>query len=161
MRIHGAQVVYCLYFISSALFLADALVHCFVLRLVVSILILKCPISYYLDTSGAQAVIEAHCGILSKLTRFIADKSLESYTYLKSTTNLDFEENTSFMTAYNVVDKSLVKKGDAPKIGTLADFKAYSNICGLLALNQDGLANLDTIFAAIQAVKATSEPSYD
>jgi len=113
------------------------------------------------DTSAAQAVIEANGGILTKLTKFIADKTLESYTYLQSTTNLDFEEGASFLTAYNTVNKSLVKKGDAPKIGRLEDFKAYSNIVGLLALNKDGLANLDNIFASIQAVKATSEPAYD
>ncbi len=106
-------------------------------------------------------MIEAHGGILSKLTRFVADKSLQSYTYLQSAVNLDFEEDTSFLTAYNTTNKALVKKGEAPKIGALADFKAYSNICGLLALNKDGLANLDTIFAAIQVVKASAAPAYD
>jgi 3'-phosphoadenosine 5'-phosphosulfate (PAPS) 3'-phosphatase len=113
------------------------------------------------DTSAAQAVIEAHGGILSKLTKFIANKSIESYTYLASEDNLDFEENTSYLTAYNVKDKKLVKKGDAPRIGTLSEFKAYSNICGLLALNRDGLTSLDHIYEAIQKVKATTEPSYD
>lgn len=113
------------------------------------------------DTSAAQAVIEANGGILTKLTKFIADKTLESYTYLQSSTNLDFEEGASFLTAYNTVNKSLVKKGDAPKIGKLEDFKAYSNIVGLLALNKDGLANLDNIYTSIQAVKATTEPAYD
>lgn len=114
------------------------------------------------DTCGAQAVIEAHGGVLAKMTSFVrGDKDLKHYTYLKSTDNLDFEEGVSNVTPYNVKDKKSIKKGDPARIGTLAEFAPYSNICGLIALSSSGLSQLDTIFDAIQEVKQTQPPSYD
>lgn len=89
------------------------------------------------------------------------DKNWQRYTYLKSADNLDFEEGVSNLTPYNSKDKKAVKKGDPARIGTLAEFAPYSNICGLIALSASGLANVDTIFDAIQEVKQTHPPSYD
>jgi hypothetical protein len=107
-------------------------------------------------------VIEAHGGILAKLTTFVnGDKDWKGYTYLKSTENLDFEEGTSNLTPYNCKDKKSIKKGDAPRIGTLAEFQPYSNICGLIALSATGLASVDKIFEGIQDVKTVAPPSYD
>ena len=68
------------------------------------------------DTSGAQAVIEAYGGTLSKLSTFIAATAdgtpvatcataFSSYTYLKSPTNLDFESGSAALTPFNATDK--------------------------------------------------------
>lgn len=114
------------------------------------------------DTCAAQAVIEAHGGVLGKLTSFVnGDRSWKHYTYLKSATNLDFEENASNLTPFNSKDKKAIKKGDPPRIGKLEEFQAYSNICGLIALSREGLASSEQIFNAIQEVKQTHPPSYD
>jgi hypothetical protein len=96
------------------------------------------------------------------MTSFVGgDKAWQRYTYLKSSHNLDFEEGVSNLTPYNSKDKKAVKKGEPARIGTLAEFAAYSNICGLIALSASGLANVDTIFDAMQDVKQTQPPSYD
>eukprot|EP00697_Spironema_sp_BW2_P000737 gnl/Spiro4/11002_TR5833_c0_g1_i1.p1 gnl/Spiro4/11002_TR5833_c0_g1~~gnl/Spiro4/11002_TR5833_c0_g1_i1.p1 ORF type:complete len:218 (+),score=10.61 gnl/Spiro4/11002_TR5833_c0_g1_i1:81-656(+) len=115
------------------------------------------------DTCAAQAVIEAHGGCLAKLTSFVnGDNSKwHHYTYKKSDSNLDFEENTANLTPYNAREKKSIKKGDAPRLGKLEEFQAYSNLCGLIALSAEGLANKDRIFETIQQVKATHPASYD
>jgi len=115
------------------------------------------------DTSGAQAVLEANGGVLSKLTTFVNAKELSSYTYLKSADglNLDFETDAASLTPYNSADKKAVKKGDAPRKGLHAEFAPYSNLCGLLAVNAGGLDRLDVFYDAIQVAKSVSEPAYD
>ncbi|KAL3808410.1 hypothetical protein ACHAXA_009851, partial [Cyclostephanos tholiformis] len=42
------------------------------------------------DTSGPQAVLYAHGGAMAKLPEFLNDKSMVSYTHLKTKLNLDF-----------------------------------------------------------------------
>jgi 3'(2'), 5'-bisphosphate nucleotidase len=114
------------------------------------------------DTSGAQAVIEAKGGLLMKLSPFVSTKSLESYTYLQADLNTDFEEGLAYLTPYNANDKDAVKKGDAPRAGARGEFKAYSNICGLLALNAQGKDSLGSIFDGMHStIDAGFKPSYD
>jgi len=114
------------------------------------------------DTCGAEAVIEAYGGTLSKLNTFVADKSLSSYTYLKSPYNLDFEPGLSNLTPYNAADKNSVKKGEETRASTVESVKAYSNLCGLIALDGNCVKNdLDKIHTTILKVKETSAPSYD
>ncbi|KAJ1434702.1 hypothetical protein B484DRAFT_446443 [Ochromonadaceae sp. CCMP2298] len=113
------------------------------------------------DTSGAQAVIEANGGMLNKLTRFVDSNELQSYTYLKAAQNLDFEPDSAFLTPYNSADKGAVKKGDTPRKGTVEEFAAYSNLCGLLALSSAGLPMLNDIQAAVQSAKVNTPPAYD
>lgn len=114
------------------------------------------------DTCAAQAILEAHGGILAKMTPFVkGNKEWQSYTYLKSIDNLDFEEGTSNLTPYNSKDKKAIKKGEPSRIGTLAEFAAYSNILGLVALSSAGLESVDKIFQTIQELKETVPPSYD
>lgn len=99
---------------------------------------------------------------MTKLTRFLNNnKALESYTYLKTETNLDFEENTAYLTPYNAANKHAVKKGDAPRLGLREEFAPYSNICGLLAVNAAGLPLLDEFYNVMQTCKETNAPSYD
>ena len=139
------------------------------------------------DTCGAQAILEANGGVLAKLTKFTnmtrtdahsvfafatataaaaaapvggpTCAGLESYNYLKSEANLDFEEGAANLTPYNAVVP--VAKGAAPSKGTHADFQPYSTICGLLALNAQGLQTLPQLYEQIQAVKETAPPAYD
>ncbi len=40
--------------------------------------------------AAPQAVLEAYGGVMSKLPPFLVDQTLESYTHLKTATNLDF-----------------------------------------------------------------------
>jgi 3'-phosphoadenosine 5'-phosphosulfate (PAPS) 3'-phosphatase len=113
------------------------------------------------DTSGAQAVLEANGGILNKLTRFVDSNELQSYTYLKAALNLDFEPGMATLTPYNSADKGAVKKGDAPRKGSVEEFAAYSNLCGLLALSSAGLPMLSDIQTAVQSAKVNTPPAYD
>lgn len=113
------------------------------------------------DTSGAQAVLEAVGGTLSKLSTFIDNKTLESYTYLKSTTNLDFEAGKPLLTPFNATDKSCCKKGENIYATSIDMVKAYSNLCGLLALDKSCLVNLDNIYESIQRTLVTDIPAYD
>lgn len=108
-------------------------------------------------------MLEAHGGVLSKLTTFAASKTLSSYTYLHSPSglNLDFEEGAASLTPYNAADKKLVKKGEAPRKGAHAEFAPYSNLCGLMALSATGLAKLDAFHEAIQIAQGVSAPAYD
>ena len=113
------------------------------------------------DTAGAQAVIEAYGGTLSKLSTFAADKALSSYTYLKSPVNLDFEPNCAILTPYNAADKKAVKKGEEVLASSVEMVKAYSNLCGILALSRPCMAELEAIHAAIQRAASTCAASYD
>jgi hypothetical protein len=116
------------------------------------------------DTCGAQAVIEAHGGHLCKLSSFIMkDGALESYTYLKSTSNLDFVPGLAALTPYNTVDKSLVKKGEVSMADSVEKVKVYSNLCGLFALARENVdaESLGKIQSAILKVQAVAPASYD
>jgi hypothetical protein len=55
-------------------------------------------------------VLEAYGGIIAKLPPFLSDKTLESYTHLKSDVNLDYEPGVVQLTKSNAVNKSDVKK---------------------------------------------------
>lgn len=114
-----------------------------------------------LDTCAAQACIEAHGGILCKLTRMIDSMSIESYTYLKSACNADFEVDKASLTAYNCKDKTSIKKGDPPRKGCLEEFQPYSNICGLFALAGSTVSDLPEIHAKLARVSSCVPPAYD
>ena len=60
--------------------------------------------------TGPQAVLEAYGGVMAKLPPFLNDKTLESYTHLKSPVNLDFEPGLVQLTKSNAVNKGDVKK---------------------------------------------------
>ena len=113
------------------------------------------------DTCGAQAVIEANGGILSKLTSFVDRKELQSYTYLKSSTNLDFEVGKAKMTPFNAVNRAAVKKGEETVATDITAVLPYSNLCGLLALDQSAVSQLEHFHTAMMTVKSTVPPSYD
>lgn len=115
------------------------------------------------DTCGAQAVIEAYGGQLGKLSSFIDTGAIESYTYLKSSQNLDFVPGLANLTPYNVIDKSLVKKGEVSVADSVEKVKAYSNLCGLIALAADNSSSESfvSMHAAILRALALNAASYD
>lgn len=113
------------------------------------------------DTCAAQAVIEAHGGVLGKLSSFIATQKIESYTYIKSSENQDLEPGLANLTLYNAADKSLYRKGETTPITDATMAKPYSNLCGLIALHRDALDKLQEYHAAMLRVMAASPPSYD
>ena len=113
------------------------------------------------DTSGAQAVIEANGGSLSKLTSFISSAKLESYTYLRSSYNLDFESNSASLTLYNAADKTTVTRGEKQLAEFVESVKPYSNLCGLLAVQRTAMPRLASLHEAILRAAAVVPPSYD
>jgi hypothetical protein len=117
------------------------------------------------DTCGAQAVIEAYGGTCSKLTRFVQAKTLESYAYLESAVNLDFEPGAACMTPYNAsLDKetaAAIKGGAKIAFTEATQSKPYSNLCGLFALDRENLTRVEEFHAAIERAQAVSAPAYD
>ncbi len=113
------------------------------------------------DTCGAQAVIEAYGGLLCKLTDFVNKKELNSYTYLKSNSNLDFESGVSNLTPYNAKNPSSVVKGQEVLATDVEQMKPYSNLCGHIALDAACVDQLDSIYDGIQRAKLAFPPSYD
>jgi 3'-phosphoadenosine 5'-phosphosulfate (PAPS) 3'-phosphatase len=116
------------------------------------------------DTAAAQAVIEAHGGVLCKLSTLLTDKGKEeSYTYLKSETNLDFAAGEANLTAFNAA----VGAGEIGKTRRIAmnasEVKPYANLCGLFAIGPDENteAHKSDLLAAIQRASEFSPPSFD
>lgn len=131
-------------------------------------LTIYCIFSISRDTAGAQAAIAAAGGVLSKLSTFVENKTLESYCYLKSEVNLDFVPGLSFMTPYNAnLDadtKARIKGGEKIRFEEASQPKAYSNLCGLFALakgNLEAESSLDNYHEAILRAQAKSAPAYD
>jgi len=120
------------------------------------------------DTCAADAILAAHNGILSKLTSFLKDGSLESYEYKKTIVNLDFEPNSVNLTKYNCT-QSFEPKSKATSADQL---KPYSNVCGLLALPRDALLfdvplanegneSFGRWLPALRKAASINAPSYD
>ena len=84
--------------------------------------------------------------------------TLESYTYLFSTLNADYQPNLSFMTPYN---STVMKKGNKNKVlsTSINDMKPYSNLCGLFAVLDLDL--LHSINRGCQNVIKRAPPSFD
>jgi len=97
---------------------------------------------------------------MSKLPEFLHDKSLVSYTHLKSNVNLDFVPHAAKLTLTNARDKSAVKK----LVDVVADdvdmVKEYCCMCGLVALDKFNMGRIDFIHKAMLTVQAESPPTY-
>ena len=116
------------------------------------------------DTCAAQAVVEAHGGLLTRLDGLTAEgapdapfdpTALARYTYIKGPTNSAFVSGLPKLTRYNAA--AGVEVGDR---GTAAEqFKAYANLCGLFALSAD--ADAAAIARAVKKVAKATPPSYD
>ena len=116
------------------------------------------------DTAAAQAVIEAHGGILCKLSIMLNDEGKEeSYAYLRSSTNVDFVANEATLTKYNAA-AGVGDVSEAIRMAmNAAEVKPYANLCGLFAIGAD--ENTKTrkadLLAAIKRAAKFSPPSFD
>ncbi|KAL1511281.1 hypothetical protein AB1Y20_006088 [Prymnesium parvum] len=117
------------------------------------------------DTCAAEAVLAAHGGLVVKLTRFANGGELESYRYLRSEVNLDFEPGVCRLTRYNAAKGALpqlAKAAGAPLlVESAAQLNPYSNTCGVVALASSEPAVLLRYREAIQRAASTSPPEYD
>jgi len=115
------------------------------------------------DTAAAQAVIEAHGGILCKLSTMLNDEGKEeSYTYVKSDRNVDFVANEATLTKYNSAAGAGVSEAKRMAMDA-AEVKPYANLCGLFAIGSDGNtgARKADLLAAIEKAAKSSPPSFD
>jgi len=112
------------------------------------------------DCSGPQAVIEAYGGTMSKLPKFLKDKTLESYTYLRTKTNLDFEPNETLFTLSNAHDKRVARMVRDVLVTEVELVKEYACLQGLLALDKGNTAQLDLFHTAMNKVKEVHAPMY-
>jgi GrpB-like predicted nucleotidyltransferase (UPF0157 family) len=112
------------------------------------------------DTSGPQAVLEAYGGTMAKLPKFIADKELTSYTYLKTKQNLDFEPDQVTLTLSNAKDKKVARLVRDVLASEVDLVKEYACLQGLLALCKNNTADIDKFHAAMNKVKQQHPPTY-
>lgn len=112
------------------------------------------------DCSGPQAVLEAYGGCMAKLPKFLSNKELESYTYLKSKVNLDFEPNKIVLTLSNSKDKQVARLVRDILASEVDLVKEYSCMMGLVALDKQNLANLDYFHEKMLNVLKDTKPMY-
>jgi len=110
------------------------------------------------DTCAPQAVLEAYGGCMAKLPPFLKDQSLESYTHLKTTKNLDFTPNQVHLTLSNAKDKSAYVKGVDVLVQDVNVVKEYACIQGLVALDEKCMDDLPRIHEAMMTVKTEGGP---
>ena len=116
------------------------------------------------DTCGAQAVLEAYGGALSKLSSFVSTQQLHSYTYLKTNMNLDFVPGLSALTPHNAAQKELLQPGKKVLATSPELVQPYSNLCGLLALSPQlyqSKEDMENLTSAISVTASAFPPSYD
>jgi len=105
------------------------------------------------DTSAPQAVLEAYGGVMSKLPAFLKDQTLESYTHLKTTKNLDFSPNQVHLTLSNAKVKTTWTKGVDVLVNDVSTIKEYSCVQGLIALDVECVGDLPKIHEKMMKVK--------
>lgn len=112
------------------------------------------------DCSGPQAVLEAYGGAMAKMPKFLVDKSLESYTYLKSKVNLDFEPEETLFTLSNAKDKRVARMVRDVLVPEVELVKEYACLQGLLALEKSNFEKLDVFYDALNRAKEAVKPMY-
>jgi len=114
------------------------------------------------DTSGPQAVLEAHGGVMAKLPEFLNDKSMVSYTHLKTKINQDFCKMSVGLTLSNAKDKSMFIPGLDSIVKDVHLVKEYSCLQGLVALAPTKMEAfyLNAIHSAMNNIKNESPPTY-
>ena len=117
------------------------------------------------DSAAAQAVIEAHGGVLCKLGAMIHDQGKEeSYTYLKSDTNLDFVSGLANLTKYNAAAGTGDIAGGSSRMALDAsEVKPYANLCGLFAIGAEENSEVRKadLLASLNRAAKSSPPSFD
>lgn len=114
------------------------------------------------DTCAAEAVIDAHGGLLCKLSAVGAPLPWDGsgrYCYLKSERNLDFVPGLATLSAYNAAEKPPLTGGPAGKVTDVHSVKPYANLCGLIALSKQ--TQLEPLVAAILKATEKQPPAFD
>lgn len=114
------------------------------------------------DTSGPQAVLDAHGGVMAKLPEFLDDKSMVSYTHLKTKLNLDFCKKSVGLTLSNAKNKSMFHPGLESIVTDVHLVKEYSCLQGLIALAPTKMEDfyINAIHSAMNNIKKESPPTY-
>lgn len=114
------------------------------------------------DTSGPQAVLEAYGGVMAKLPEFLEDKSMVSYSHLKSKLNTDFCKRSVGLTLSNARDKSMFIPGLDSIVTDVHLVKEYSCVQGLVALAPTKMEAfyLNAIHSAMNNIKKDAPPMY-
>ena len=114
------------------------------------------------DTSGPQAVLDAHGGVMAKLPEFLDDKSMVSYTHLKTKINLDFCKKSVGLTLSNAKNKSMFHPGLESIVTDVHLVKEYSCLQGLIALAPTKMEDfyVNAIHSAMNNIKKESPPTY-
>ena len=111
------------------------------------------------DCSGPQAVVEAYGGVMSKLPKYMTEKKLESYTYLKTRRNLDFDPDLVTLTLSNAKNKKELKLMEDDQLAEDVDLvKEYACVEGLLAFNKEGLPLLERLDRVMSKIAITGTP---
>ncbi|MDP2437567.1 MAG: inositol monophosphatase family protein [archaeon] len=113
------------------------------------------------DTCAAQAVLEAQQGFLKKLSPFVADGSLQDYTYRQTPSNLDLIPGQARITPYNRASKD---SAPGTPIDSPSQVLPYSNLAGLLAVSaahSSPAALLHLSESIRKVIQAGHLPSYD
>jgi len=105
------------------------------------------------DTSAPTAVLEAYGGTMSKLPPFLKDQSLEPYTHLKTTKNLDFSPSSVHLTLSNAKNKAAFTKGVDVLVSDVSTIKEYSCVQGLVAVDAKAMDDLPKIHEAMTKAK--------
>jgi hypothetical protein len=112
------------------------------------------------DCSGPQAVLDAYGGAMSKLPKFLSDKELESYTFIKTKVNADFTPDQTLFTLSNAKDKRVARMVRDVKVAEVDLVKEYSCLQGLLAVDKENMGKLDAFHVAMTKVAASDPPMY-
>lgn len=116
------------------------------------------------DTCAAQAVLEAHGGVLAQLQPFEARGEVIGYTYRPSSvgSNSDFEPGVARLTKYNAAPDARHLVSDGVMASEVSQVQPYANMLGLLALpssaSQEGLARC---LEAVRSSARVHAPEYD
>ena len=122
------------------------------------------------DTCAAQAVIEAHGGMLTRLDAVVDsprdDTLLPTYTYLKGSLNSIFVPGLSHLTPYNaqpgVLSAEEQGSGAARRMAAAAEeVKPYANVCGLFALAPGTDGDAKAMRTAVKRAAAIQAPAFD
>lgn len=114
------------------------------------------------DTSGPQAVLEAHGGVMAKLPEFLDNKNMVSYTHLKTKLNLDFCKRSVGLTLSNARDKSMFIPGLDSTVTDVHLVKDYSCLQGLVALAPAKMEDfyINAIHSAMNNIRKVDPPTY-
>ena len=125
------------------------------------------------DTCAAQAVLEAHGGMLVQLHPLAsgaadAPPTVLPYRYVKGAVNANFVPGLVPLSKYNAASGTLSAdelakgKGAPPRYATSAEqLKPYANTLGLFAIRHADPENLEAARAAILRAAAQKPPAFD